>query len=86
MELKEKVQEHMPLIEEISWEKARGFVSPLNSQLTSAIDTVSPDKKHSFFRVRYPFGSKILNKAKLQIPNSKGEIVPIDDQSIDEHT
>jgi hypothetical protein len=70
-------------IEKLTWKKARKEVFNVNPGFAEIIDALSPDDKHWLVKVRYPYGSPVMEKSVLMLPNSKGDIVPITDSSID---
>lgn len=70
-----------PCLEELSWEDIRDEVGKVNPQLKEIIDGIGPSGRDFFYRARYPFGSKILDKSKFHIPYNR-EILPIDDPRI----
>lgn len=69
-------------LEELSWEEAKPSVYKVNEPLAAAIDHVSPNSSYKLYRVRYPYGAMIFDKGVLNLPNSAGELVPINHHSI----
>ncbi|MFN3234923.1 MAG: hypothetical protein ACE365_05885 [Gammaproteobacteria bacterium] len=65
------------------WQDARKAVSKVNPSFAKAIDAVSPSSALKLWRVRYPFGAEIIQNGILQLPNKQGNIVSINDDSID---
>ena len=68
-----------------TWEKIRNEVGNVNTELTNIIDNISPDKNYPLIKVKFPFGSKLIEKGKLQLPNKDGRLVPLSDPSIEKH-
>lgn len=69
-------------IEELTWENARKDVADSCKTLSNIIDNISPDKNYHLLRIRYPFGAKILEKAKFYLPDEYGRSIPITDIKI----
>jgi len=78
-----KLQNQTASMEECTWEQVRETVRGVNAELAAIIDQISPDKKYTVFRVRCPYGSEILKKGQLQVPNKNGVLVPLNDSSLD---
>ncbi len=70
-------------LKKIGWKEAREDVLKVNPALASVIDKIDPSNKHWFAKVSYPYGSLVLQKGLLMLPNKEGNIVPLDDPSID---
>lgn len=70
-------------IEELTWDQARKDILKVNPELVHIIDGISPDKKHTLFKARYPYGSEILKRAKLYVPHKNGKLLAIDDPELD---
>ncbi len=77
--------DHLNSIEEMTWQNIRAEVLSLNPELTEIIDDLNPDDSLTLFKVRYPFGAKILKHGTLYLPNKLGQLVPITDSSILSH-
>ena len=73
------------LLQELTWPQAGSVVHAKNPELAAAIDQVSPDQGHTFFKLICPYGTEILKEGKLHLPNAEGEMVPWNDSSIDNH-
>ena len=61
----------------------RQEVHALNPTFAKIIDDLDPGNDHWFARVSYPYGSLVMQRALLNLPNKQGELVPITDLSID---
>jgi hypothetical protein len=76
-------QHNTASLELVSWEQVRKEVAQINLTFAQAIDELNPGKKYPLVKVAYPYGSYVLKRAELMLPNSKGVIVPITDATID---
>jgi len=74
-------KEKQPLIEELTWPEARNAVVNSCKELADIIDEISPSKEFTVFKIRYPFGAKILYNKSFYLPNDVNTSVPIDDSS-----
>lgn len=72
-------------LQELTWQQVRQDVSVKNPELAAAIDSVNPDKTHTFFKLTSPYGTEIMKGGKLYLPNSHGEMVLWNDENIDTH-
>lgn len=73
--------EQSPLVEQ-HWPDVAEQVRALKPELADIIDSLNPDQKHSFFRLRYNFGDEIVQRGKLFLPTEEGELISIDDPKI----
>ena len=71
-----------PFMEELTWQQVRQDVANSSQELSSIIDEISPSKKYTVLKVRYPFGSKVLENVEFYLPNEHGYSVPINDPCI----
>lgn len=71
-----------PFIEELTWQQVEKDVANSSQELSSIINEISPDKKYSVFKVRYPFGAKILENFEFYLPNEYGYSLHISDPRI----
>lgn len=69
--------QNRPFMEELTWEQAREDVIRVNPEFANIIDELSPGKEYTLFKARYPYGSEILKRGDLCLPNGNGEIVPL---------
>ena len=72
-------------IEELLWQQAREDVLLAEPKLASIIDELNPSKKHTLFKVKYPFGSEILQDTKLCLPDKNGNIIPFENTEFSDH-
>ncbi len=77
----------MSYIQRLVWDDVADSVFKLNPELAATINALSPDKTYSLYKVHYRYGDEVLKyssvkKSFLQLPNDKGELVPINDPSI----
>lgn len=70
-------------LEKLTWNQVKNEVIKVNPELANIIDQVSPDDKYWIAKVKYPYGSLVMQKSVLMLPNAEGDIVPITDSSID---
>ena len=54
-----------------TWNDVRDEVSEINPKLFALIENLSPGKEYDFVRVKYPFGTNIINNGHLQLPVEK---------------
>jgi hypothetical protein len=70
-------------VEEVNWSHVRESVFQLNPLLAEAIDTINPQKKHTFFKARYSYGEKIVEKGRFSLPLKKrGELLSAQDPTL----
>lgn len=69
--------------EKLSWGQIRQDVAKVNAEFAKIIDDISPSDKHWIAKVTYPYGSLVMQKSVLMLPNKAGDIVPITDPTID---
>lgn len=69
-------------LEKLPWRQARPLLQKVNREFTRIIDELNPDNKHWLVKATYPYGSSVLNRSILQLPNPDGDIVSILDPSI----
>jgi len=62
------LKEKQPLIEELTWQDVRDSVISSCKDLADIIDDISPNKEHTVFKIRYPFGMKIADKTSFYLP------------------
>lgn len=74
--------ENQGCAEKVVWSDVKSLVSKVNPEFAGLINELNPDKKHWLLKVRYPYGSLIMKRSILMLPNSNGMIVPITDKSI----
>ena len=69
-------------LEYLSWSKARIAVASVNSELAALIDTIDPPENKPLIKATFPFGTRMIVKGKLQLPNKQGQLVPLGDPSL----
>src|SRR3990167_4417091 len=74
-------QKKQPIIEEITWDIARKSFSK-GCKLLKIIDDISPSKKLTLVRVRYPYGSIIVQNDTLHLPVSGSKTVPLNSREL----
>jgi hypothetical protein len=60
-----------------SWEEIRTDFIKINPTLGKIIDQINPNKKHYFYCMEYPYGTKMLNNGTLHIPKQNDYSIPI---------
>ncbi|MBS0358416.1 MAG: hypothetical protein JSS53_03985, partial [Proteobacteria bacterium] len=73
---------HKPIIEKLIWDEVFQDVLAVNPELAYIVHILDPGNALPLYRVRYPYGSLIVNEGTFYIPNPKGELVPVGDCSI----
>lgn len=67
------------LISEVEWDSVRDEVTQVNPALAQQIDKLPLGKEHTFIKVSYPYGTKILDNGTLQLPDNKGRFISYTD-------
>ncbi len=62
---------------EVTWEFIREEVAATNHELYEVIELLSPDKKLTLFKARYPFGAHIIDNGILNLPHKSGKVIPL---------
>lgn len=70
-------------LEACTWKDVRNDVWKVNPEFAAVVDHIDPGKEYGIYKVKYPYGSEILRNGGLYIPNSSGQLVPLNDSSID---
>lgn len=70
-------KETQPSIEELTWSDVRDEVASASKELVNIIDDISPTKEFTIFRMRYPFGSKIVHNNLFHVPTDQNTSIPI---------
>lgn len=63
------------------WMDVEKDVSKVNPELASIINDLSPSSEFTFYKVKYPFGSQILQRGDLYLPGKNG-LVSLKDAEI----
>ncbi len=58
-----------PNVESLSWQQAREILLPINPQLTTIIDALSPDQSLYLYQVHYQYGDIIDNGDSFRFPD-----------------
>lgn len=69
-------------LEKLTWKQVRHEVAAVNPVFAKIIDDLSPGDNYWLAKATYPYGSMVMKRALLQLPNLQGDIVPITDLSI----
>ena len=67
----------------VSWAQVNKDVESVNPTLATIINKLKLNKNHLLIKASYPYGSLVMKRSLLMLPNDQGEIVPINDPSID---
>lgn len=67
----------------VSWNQVKKDVETVNPVLAAIINKLKLSKNHLLVKASYPYGSLVMKRSLLMLPNDSGEIVPITDPSID---
>lgn len=78
-----KSTNHAATMEEVNWKEARTAFAKVKPELAEIIDERKANKQFTLIRVRYPYGATVLQDGILHLPNSDGEVVPINHPTID---
>jgi len=70
----ENIGEHIQVLD---WQSARDFIHKSDKVLFKIIDDISPDKKFKFIKMRYPYGTTILDNDVLFVPDKSFSTTPI---------
>lgn len=70
-------------IRKVSWAEIGKTIKAVNPDFAAVVDELSPDKDLNLYYARYNFGSEILLKGRLMVPDAQGELVGIDSPDID---
>lgn len=69
-------------IEELTWDKTRSLLKNIAPELVTIIDKIAPSNEYTFFRAKYPFGTKIINKEQTFLPLKDGSTISFNDESL----
>ncbi len=69
-------------VQEVSWCDVRDEVNLVNSELANICDQINPDKTFFLYKIRYPYGAKIVDKGCFNLPTTTGEVVPLTDTRV----
>jgi hypothetical protein len=70
-------------LQKLTWKEIRHEVHAVNPELAKIIDEIDPDDRYWLAKVSYPYGSMVMERAVLNLPNKNGQLVPITDSSLD---
>ncbi|CAN5284361.1 hypothetical protein BH10PSE19_BH10PSE19_09530 [soil metagenome] len=69
-------------IEELIWEQVRPEIADICPEVCTIIDEINPNNSYKLIKVRYPFGSKIVDNGHLVLPTGKSEYFPLTDKRL----
>ncbi|HLX55103.1 MAG TPA: hypothetical protein VKR58_14250 [Aquella sp.] len=62
-------------VEMLQWDQVRLIPNIIDSELVKIIDDLSPGKEYRFYKAKYPFGTKILDKNLSFLPLRNGKTI-----------
>ncbi|PCI39873.1 MAG: hypothetical protein COB50_00585 [Thiotrichales bacterium] len=65
-----------------SWSRIRNEVIKVNPDFAKIIDNIDPGDNFTIYKVIYPYGSEVLKRGLLHLPNKDGRLVPFNSPSI----
>lgn len=77
-----KIEELRFSLEEVTWGEVRETVFKHNQELAEICDRINPDKKYPLFRIKYPYGAKIVDRGIFNIPTVDNQLIPIKDSRV----
>jgi hypothetical protein len=69
-------------MEELSWGDVRDEVYAVNPELAKICDQINPGKKHTLLKIRYPYGSKIVDKGQFNVPSIENGLISLKDSRV----
>ncbi|CAN5423483.1 hypothetical protein BH10PSE19_BH10PSE19_00380 [soil metagenome] len=69
-------------MEELIWEQVRHEIADVCPEVSHIIDEIAPNKTYKLIKVRYPFGSKIVDNGLLMLPTGNTEYFPLTDKRL----
>ena len=78
-----KSNQHIASLQEFTWRQIREEVWKVNPSFAEIVDNLDPSDKYTIHKARYPYGSEILKRALLYLPDANGGVVPITSNHID---
>lgn len=68
--------------DEVSWKEVKQQINEINPTLFKLLEQINPSTKHTFIRVRYEYGMKIVDNGVFHFPTSDDRFSPLDDPRI----
>lgn len=72
----------MKNIQLTSWGEQKQAIKQVNSELFNVVEELDLGDDLPLYKVKYPYGAKIIESGTFQVMNDKDEMVPIDHDSI----
>lgn len=69
-------------VEEVCWDDVRDEVYKVNPELAEICDQISPGKHYTLLKIRYPYGSKIVDKGEFNLPLTNSELLSVNDRTM----
>jgi len=69
--------ENNPFIEELAWQDCYLDIMNVNPALAAIIHSIQPSQSYTIFKVRYPYGAKIIEHGQLQLPIGNASLLPL---------
>lgn len=67
----------MPKFEILNWQNIRKDIARVNEPLSLLMDELALDDSFRFYKIRYKYGSRILQQGKVYLPTRNGELTPL---------
>ncbi|MFN8770364.1 MAG: hypothetical protein ACK5Z5_09990 [Neisseriaceae bacterium] len=71
-------------VEELTWDRASNIIENVNPELVKIINKLSPDKELTLYKVRYPFGVKIMHNSESFLPLVDGGTISFNSPELPE--
>jgi hypothetical protein len=69
----------------VSWNEVRDQVRKINPELCKIIDGIDTKDKYPLYKVRYPFGSNIIDSGIFHYPSDDGNLAPLLSNQVPSH-
>jgi len=69
-------------IKKVSWNEVREQVNSVNPELAEICDYINPNERYQLFKIRYPYGAKIVDTGTFNIPALNNELIPLSDERV----
>lgn len=75
----------MKYIERTNWQEQKHLIQLVNSEFYNIVEELELGDDLPLYYAKYPYGTKLLDKGRLQVINNNGAQVDLLDQSIDKN-
>jgi hypothetical protein len=69
-------------VEELLWADVRKSIHLLNPEFAQICDQISPDQQYPLYKLRYPYGARIVDTGEFYLPTVDGELISIKDNAV----